>query len=66
MKRESFLQRIRSLGKLTPSEAKVEAFFESNYPLTAFETITSVSKKAGVGTATVGRFLKRLGYNGFS
>jgi DNA-binding MurR/RpiR family transcriptional regulator len=65
MKRESFLQRIRSLGKLTPSEAKVEAFFESNYPLTAFETITSVSKKAGVGTATVGRFLKRLGYSGF-
>ena len=65
MKRKSFLERIRSLEKLTSSEAKVEAFFESNYPLTAFETITSVSKKAGVGTATVGRFLKRLGYSGF-
>jgi DNA-binding MurR/RpiR family transcriptional regulator len=65
MKRKNFLQRIRSLEQLTPSEAKVEAFFESNYPLTAFETITSVSQQAGVGTATVGRFLKRLGYKGF-
>lgn len=66
MKSNTFLQRIRKLGKLTPSEARLVDFFESNYPLTAFETITSMSQKAGVGTATVGRFLNRLGYKGFS
>jgi len=63
---ETFLQRIRHLDKLTPSEAKVAAFFESNYPLAAFETIASISHKAGVGNATIVRFLNRLGYKGFS
>ena len=66
MKKETFLQRIRRLDKLTPSEVKVAAYFEANYPLTAFETIASVSQTAGVSKATVGRFLTRLGYRGFS
>ncbi len=66
MKKENFLQRIRRLEKLTPSESKVAAYFEINYPLTAFETIESVSHKSGVSKATTGRFLTRLGYKGFS
>ena len=66
MPHKTFSQRIRSLGKLSPSEARVADFLESNYPLTAFETIVSVSKKADVGKATVSRFLQRLGYSGFT
>ena len=66
MSRRNFIERIRQLGRLTASEAKVAAFFEENFPLAAFETISSVSEKAGVGKATVGRFLKRLGYQGFT
>jgi DNA-binding MurR/RpiR family transcriptional regulator len=66
MSLKTFSQRIRSLGKLSPSEARVADFLESNYPLTAFETIASVSQKAGVGKATVSRFLQRLGYSGFT
>lgn len=62
----NLIQRIRGLDKLTPSEAKVAAFIEANYPLTAFETISSISEKAGVGKATVGRLLNRLGYQSFS
>jgi DNA-binding MurR/RpiR family transcriptional regulator len=66
MSRKNLLERIRLLGSLTPSEAKIVAFFEDNFPLAAFETISSVSQKAGVGKATVGRFLNRLGYQGFT
>jgi len=62
---DNLLRRIRNLGKLTRSEAKIAAYLETNYPLTAFETIASISKKASVGKATVGRFINRLGYKGF-
>ena len=65
MSRKNLLERIRQLDRLTPSEAKLAAYLEDNFPLTAFETISSVSQKAEVGKATVGRFLKKLGYQGF-
>jgi DNA-binding MurR/RpiR family transcriptional regulator len=62
---KNLLQRIKGLEKLTRSEEKIAAFLEHHYPLTAFETITSISTKASVGKATVGRFIKRLGYRNF-
>lgn len=62
---EDLLQRIRKLDRLTPSEKKIAAYFEQNYPLNAFETIAAVSGKVGVGKATIGRFITRLGYRGF-
>ncbi len=65
MQPETFLDRIRRLDKLTPAETKVAAYFEAHYPLTAFETIASLSGKVGVSKATIGRFLAHLGYRGF-
>ncbi len=65
MTNSDFIDRLKSLDRLTKSEARVFDFFESNYPLTAFETISSIAEKAEVGKATVGRFLKRLGYESF-
>ncbi len=65
MESDNLLYRIRNLGKLTRSEAKIAGYLEKNYPLTAFETIVSISEKADVGKATVGRFINKLGYNGF-
>ena len=65
MDNDNLLHRIRNLGKLTRSESKIAAYLEKNYPLTAFETIASVSEKAKVGKATVGRFISKLGYRGF-
>lgn len=65
MDSNSLFRRIRSLKKLTKSEAKIVAYLEAHYPLTAFETIVSISEKSGVGKATVGRFIIKLGYSGF-
>jgi len=61
----NLLQRMRKLNKLTPSEAKIAAFFEHNYPLAAFETIASIAEKVSVGKATISRFIARLGYTNF-
>ena len=64
--KKNFFERVRLLDKLTPSEKKIVAFFESQYPLTAFETISTISEKASVGKATISRFIGRLGYAKFS
>ncbi|MCF7945656.1 MAG: MurR/RpiR family transcriptional regulator [Spirochaetia bacterium] len=60
------MNRIRKLEGITDSEEKVLRFLEENYPLIAFETIHSISKKCSVGKATVTRFVTRLGYKSFS
>ncbi len=59
-------ERIRSLERLTPSEARIAQYFHSAYPSVAFDTPTSISEKTGVSKATVVRFISRLGYRGFS
>lgn len=66
MEDDKLFGRIRELEKLTPSETKITNYLESNYSSLAFETITSIGKGAGVGTATVGRFIHRLGYADFA
>ena len=62
---ETLLDRIRKLDKLSASEAKIAELFEESYPLTALETVTSISAKSCVGKATVVRFISRLGFKNF-
>ena len=59
-------QRIRSLGKLTPSESKIADYFSRNYWNLVFENTTSISDNTGVSKATVVRFISKLGYKRFS
>ncbi|MBD1399628.1 MurR/RpiR family transcriptional regulator [Pelovirga terrestris] len=66
MESKSLLERIRDVEKLTPSEAKIAEYLEQKYPQLAYETITTISSGAGVGNATVGRFVLRLGYKNFA
>jgi DNA-binding MurR/RpiR family transcriptional regulator len=58
-------ERIARLERLTNSESKILELLEESWPLTALETLTSISEKAGVGKATVVRFIARLGYDNF-
>jgi len=66
MPSESLFDKIRTLGHLTPSEAKIAGYLDRTYPLLALETVTSISENAEVGRATVVRFISRLGYDSFS
>lgn len=65
MDSNNLFHRIRSLDKLTKSEAKIVTYLDEHYTLAAFETIASISEKSGVGKATVGRLVTKLGYKGF-
>ena len=59
--------RIRALGKLTPTQAKMAALFKTNPNILAFENLSALSAKAGVSKASMVRFLIHvLGYQDFA
>lgn len=66
MSEETLQQRIRKLKKLTKSEMKIAELFERENHYLAFETLQTLSTKAGVGLATMGRFVNKLGYKNFA
>jgi DNA-binding MurR/RpiR family transcriptional regulator len=66
MKDLSFFERIRELGRMTPSEARIAEHMEHVYPMVALETITTICECANVGRATVVRFIQKLGYESYS
>ncbi|MCC8194385.1 MAG: hypothetical protein LIP28_07045, partial [Deltaproteobacteria bacterium] len=65
MPKPPLMQRLAQLQDLTPSEKKLAALFKRDYPQLAFDNLTDIGAKAGVGKATVTRFVQRLGYLNF-
>lgn len=65
MPKPPLLQRLSQLDDLTPSERKLASLFQREYPQLAFDNLTDIGAKAGVGKATVTRFVQRLGYLNF-
>ncbi|MCU0560341.1 MAG: MurR/RpiR family transcriptional regulator [Desulfobacterales bacterium] len=65
MKDLTFLERIREIGRMTPSEARIAEHMEDVYPMVALETITTICTCANVGRATVVRFIQKLGYKSY-
>ncbi len=63
---KNLFSRIEALAKLTTSEAKIVDFFRKNENSLALKTIYNISQGASVSTATVTRFVVRLGYKDFS
>lgn len=63
--RKTLLERLTTLGDMTVSERKLAHFFERANTSLAFENLTSISEKVGVGKSTVTRFVIRLGYSDF-
>jgi DNA-binding MurR/RpiR family transcriptional regulator len=65
MPKPPLMQRLSQVTETTPSEKKLLEIFRREYPQLAFDNITELSAKAGVGKATVTRFVQRLGYMSF-
>ena len=66
MKGEKLLERIARLERLSPAERRLADVFEREYREVAFSNLVGIGEKAGVGTATVTRFIRKLGYAGFA
>lgn len=54
------------LNELTPQEKKAAQALLKKYPMTGLETIASFAEQAGVGGATVLRFVRKLGFHAYS
>lgn len=59
----SRLQAFAASG--TPAERRLARFFTENLNELPFETAASIAETMGVSQMTVGRFLRRLGFQGF-
>lgn len=57
--------RIEKLDKVTSSESKLIRYFQTNEQRLALHTIYDISKGAKVSTATVTRFVTKIGYADF-
>lgn len=58
--------KIENLKKLTTAEAKIVSYFQENEKHLALKTIYEISEGAHVSTATVTRFVVRIGYRDFN
>lgn len=59
------LERVARLERLSAAERRLAGVFERDAHQVAFMNLVGTAEKAGVSTATVTRFVRKLGYAGF-
>lgn len=65
MNKQEFIDTMNGIGPLTPTEKLIVSYFLKNFPMLPFAKMDELCKHIGVGKATLGRFLNRLGFSGF-
>lgn len=65
MNKQDFIESVNKLDSLTPSEKVIVDYFIKNFLMLPFGKIDELCKNIGIGKATLGRFLNRLGFTGF-
>ena len=63
---QSLLKKISQLPALSKIEAVIAAYIESHYPHSSLQSIQQISEGCGVSSASVSRFIKKLGYENFT
>jgi len=67
MARLSVADRLRHhVDSMTRAEAQLSDVILHNYPVSGLGSITALAEAADVSTPTVGRFVQKLGFDGFS
>jgi DNA-binding MurR/RpiR family transcriptional regulator len=63
----TMVERLRtSMGEFSGRERRVAQALLANFPLAGLDTVSSLAGTAGVSTATVNRFINKLGFTQFS
>ncbi|MDN3683104.1 MurR/RpiR family transcriptional regulator [Vibrio tapetis subsp. quintayensis] len=65
MNKQDFIDSVNSMDSLTSTEKIIVAYFIKHYTMLPFAKMDELCKQIGVGKATLGRFLQRLGFSGF-
>lgn len=62
---EGLYARLAGVESLTPTDAVIAAYFEDAFPHLALENLDEISSATGASTASVTRFVRKLGYSSF-
>lgn len=65
MNKQEFINAVNRFDSCTAAEKRIAAYFMDHYTMLPFAKIDELCKQIGVGKATLGRFLQRLGFSGF-
>lgn len=65
MNRQEFIDSVNTIEELTTTERIIVDYFIQHYTMLPFAKIEDLCREVGVGKATLGRFLQRLGFSGF-
>ncbi|MGF1704039.1 MurR/RpiR family transcriptional regulator [Photobacterium makurazakiensis] len=65
MNKQDFINTVNTIESHTDAEQRITQYFMENYTVLPFAKIDDLCKQIGVGKATLGRFLQRIGFSGF-
>lgn len=65
MNKQEFIKSVNKFESYTAAEKRISVYFIDHYTMLPFAKIDELCKQIGVGKATLGRFLQRLGFSGF-
>ena len=65
MNKQAFINAVNKFDTHTDAETRIAQYFMQHYAVLPFAKIDDLCKQIGVGKATLGRFLQRLGFSGF-
>ncbi len=63
---DEYIEKVSLLSALTESECRLDTYIQQHFNELPFHGIIDVARNAGVSKATVGRFLNKLGFTGYS
>lgn len=66
MNKQVFVDNVNNLKSMTPAERQIVEYFIKNYTMLPFAKMDELCQQMVVGKATLGRFLNRLGFDGFT
>ncbi|MFC1236568.1 MurR/RpiR family transcriptional regulator [Vibrio sp. F74] len=65
MDRQEFIRSVNTIDNLTESDNRIIEHFIAQFEMLPFAKINDLCHQIGIGKATLGRFIQRLGFHGF-
>jgi DNA-binding MurR/RpiR family transcriptional regulator len=65
MNRADFSQRIASLGNLTDTDRRIIDYFDKHFESIPYSKVVDICNEVDIAKSTLGRFMMKIGFNGF-
>jgi len=65
MTKNEFSQRIAAIQMLTETDLNIVAYFEKHFESIPYSKVIDICAEIGIAKSTLGRFMAKIGFNGF-